>query len=708
MKYSHLLITALLFPLATACDAPLSLTSRPADSAAAVTTVRATLQTGASGQQLQVAEMTSLPAEVRNAREIRAVFDNSTTTYTVVRNADTSLTIPLPAGRSPNSSGIIEGLLTTDLPSTHLIHFDTGALLKFGNPAIRVSPSAQVVQGARLSLSANFTNPEAASAYDFNWFVGSSALGPWTPVSGRAATTTWEPARAGGYFVRLDTVDRRTLASTTYTSPVPLVLVQDSSAIAVTTPANGNVTLGERIELKANIPGAPAEARYLWAAAQSPQGPFAPIAETGATIRWEPTAAGSYYLRLQTVNGDNQTSTYTSSKALVFVAEAEDIIQTAPASGSLTRGQSIDLSTRLEAREGLRLSWSYALSAQGPFTSIPNGEGDQVRWTPQQTGEFFLRVRAFDSASGEERTYTSSRAVVVVSDSDTTFSLSPSPAAVVRGESVRLRLNQELPNGRTIAWQYAASPQGPFQAIPGQGQDVNWSPSQAGSFYLRAEVSGGSLPTATYTSASALVTVSESGNVIQVLPGGATTLGYRLQLRANVPNANERMTYNWAYGLSPVGPWLSAQSLSESVTGPILDWTPTEAGSFYLKVDVSTPDSRDVLSFTTPAAAAFVNEGQPFFRTSPSPANITTNSAVSLSVNYTPAESESVIYAWSAGPSPNGPFTAIGGSLVPQITWQRPGVQGNYHLKVDVISNRTQRALSFVSPTPLVFVGASQ
>lgn len=703
-KIIHVVIAALCSQLIlSACDTPFALNAHVG---AQNDPLRATLVSSSSGQTLRVLQLDKLPAPLRDASEIRAILDNSTATYPVQRNADGTLSIPLPTGRQPDSKGIVE-IMLTDGQKSWLLSFDTGPLLDLADPPIQIGPTQRVVLGTGLDLKAQFADKNTdTSAYTFTWSAASSAQGPWMPISGTESSVRWHPVQAGNYFLRLETRASQSGAVSVFTTPAPVVFVQAPDQIALTDPADGQILAGDEVQLKANIPEAQNAEQYLWAYSQSAVGPFQPIAGQGAELSWEPPVAGSYYLRLQIPQGQ-ELDTYTSSKALVVVSDADDLISTQPASGEVTRGQSLRLQADIPGtEEGTRYLWSFASSPQGSFTAIA-AEGQQIQWLPNQTGEFYMRVRTI-APDGNEKTYTSAKVLVSVRDSDAVFDLQPNPANLVKGQSVILKL-KDVSATRQLNWFYGFSAQRPFQSIPGQGQNLSWSPPLAGSFFLRAEVTGGGEPNATYTSASALVNVTESNSVVSAAPSGAQRMGTRVLLKAQTPEPIDNAIYTWSVGPSPVGPWFPAQTLDSDPTGSQIAWYPGQEGAWYVKVDVARPEGGSVLSFTSPRALVFSNNSRDFFHTNPNPANIGTQGAVELSANFSPPAGELFTYAWSYGPSAQGPFVAMGASSNPNsFTWLKPGVAGSYHIKLDVISNSSGRVISFVSSNPLVFVGESQ
>lgn len=696
----------------SACDVPSSLSTRTPTADAL--TLRAAILTTATGQNLRILDTRPLPDSFQNSTQLQAILDNSNTVYTFERNADGSLSMPLPDGRRPDSEGKIE-LLITNGTQSQLVILDTSPLVNLQSEAIQVTPGNNVTLGTELKLTAQFDADFVAEEYILNWSVATSANGTFQPLSGNQATISWTPTQAGNYFIRLIMQNKATGASSTYTTPAPLIFVNGTDQLLRTLPASGQILTGDRLTLEANFPEAENQTGLLWSFSQSPVGPFQPIAETGQSIRWEPPAAGSYYLRIQVPQADGSLNAYTSSQALVQVSNPDNLVRTQPESGEIIRGEQIQLETTLQdLPEGTEYLWSYSNSAQGPFRAIAS-EGPQIQWTPEETGEFYLRLRTLIPREGselkEEKTYTTSGVEVSVRDTDSTFALSPQPANLLQGQSVTLALANPPATGSTISWAFAPSPQGPFQSISGtggaNGQGLRWSPPAAGNFFLRAEVTRPNGSNRTFTSASALVNVAQSSGVITT-SAGQSNLGQAVRLEANLPEPMGNEIFTWSVSPSPAGPWQIAQSLDSDTGGAQLNWYPPQEGTYYIKTDVYQPTTQEVMSFVSPRALVQVTNQPSFFRTSPEPANIGIQGAVILSANFFTPSVDRFSYAWSRSNAPMGPFTALGGSLESRFNWVQPGIPGNYYIKLDVIAESTRKNVSFTSTNPIVFVGESQ
>lgn len=696
-----LMLTALLL---AACDSPSAL--QVTRSEARPLTLRANLQTASSSlapPTLTILDVDKLPAELLKAQLLEVVFDTSKTRITVTRNPDGTLTFPFRSSRAISGNGSLSVILIGDRSQSYPVQLETGPELALDFPALEFSPAATMTQGGRVTIKARFKQPEKAAEYDFFWSYATSLTGPWQSISGNSERVTWDAVRVGNYFLRLEMRHRQNLSVSSYTTPTAQLRVLDSDRLALTEPASGAVLEGEKITLRANLPeySESQGLRYLWSYAPSPQGPFVPLSAEGVSITWDPPRAGSYYLRLQVLSGQD-TSTYISSQALVQVSPADSVITTQPASGSLVRGEAVTLSTTLPEAPERNYTWFYGLSPQASFSPIP-GSGRSLQWRPTLTGDFYLRLRISDAKTGQTRSYTSSKSLVSVRDSDALFTTVPAPASLRKGESVQLTLNDSAASTNTV-WSYASAAQGPFLPIPATGRSVLWTPPSPGSFYLRAESPRADGSLATWVSANSLVTVSERSDVIFTEPTLANLqLGQPVVLRStlSIPSGS----YSWSYASSPVGPFIPVPSL-ESGSRSAVTWYPTQSGSWYIRLEVTDPATRSTVSFTSEQPLVQVIEKAPFFSTEPADARLATTDDVLIKARFD-AQGRAFNYGWAYSRSAAGPYTPLGGSTLPEYFWNDPVKPvGSYYLRFTATPPDSERSLTYFSRTPLLFVSS--
>lgn len=704
--FSKIIIRSLMVGMLASCDSPSSMQLKMPSTG--LLTLRGNITSAlASGtRSVQISETDRLPAIFQTAKEINVIFDNNKSLIPAIRNLDGSITFPLTQGVQLDSAGNLSMILVADHTFSQSLHLQTGSLFQLAKPPIILSPANQIIKGSSVTLKANLIESNSADKYDFNWYFGASAAGPWTAVSSTGPEVSWEQPTVGNFYIRLDMISRTSQTSSTYVTPGPLFSVQESDQIASLQPASGNIFKGDSIQLKVHLPELKGvKADYLWSYSQSPQGPFQPMTGQGESITWEPPLTGAFYLRIQAL-ANHKTSTYTSSKALVSVADSEELFGREPASGSLVRGESIRLTAALPGTDTSALSyaWFYGFSAQAAFIPIA-GTGKTVSWLPPQTGEFLIRLRTFSPTTQESRTYTTSKAIVSVKDSDDMFITNPKPGNIQKGDQIELSLANATQE--SISWSFATTAQGPFIVIPATGSHIHWTPNGTGSYYIRAEVPDAN-GTQTFTSATPLVVVADRTNVITPQPNpGMIALGQVMSLTAALPQASGNLIYTWYSGASATGPWTAIQSLDDQASQRTISWIPTISGSYFVKVDVSNPDNQSMVSFISSSPLVFVNEEQPFFGTVPAPAKTIKEEPIELTVRFQP-QGRTFNYGWQYSTSSAGPFLGMGGSNEPKLNWKPPkSLTGSFYIRFDATSPGTKRTISFVSKVPLVYISDS-
>ncbi|MBF2052647.1 MAG: hypothetical protein IGS03_04180 [Candidatus Sericytochromatia bacterium] len=688
----HLVLT---LQLLAACDSPSGLSSSPQSSLAAVNVNVSTTNTGLRTVQIPIASL--LPEAIQMASHLAVIFDASNTSVDVQRNADGSLSFPLNTSRSFDSNQELNILMVADRQQTFALKLRSGVPFQLDTPPIAVTPDDTVTLGTRLQLQARIRDDVAADNLTFSWEAATAASGPWQAIAGSQPGVAWEPQQAGAYYIRLRISDQRTQSQSSYISPTPQVYVQRSETIAQTEPPSGRILSGEDLGLKLSLPefaSADENLSVQWFYASSAQGPFQPISSQGREIRWEPPAAGSYFLRARVAQAGS-LSTYTSERAQVVVAAAEDILSVS--SSAILRGESVNLSASLPAVSGASYQWLYSVTPQGPFTAIA-GDALSLSWTPREAGEFYLRLRV--STPERSDTYTSSTRLLSVRDSNEVFSLQPSPANLSKGQSVQLSLNNAP--SEQVNWSYASTPQGPFQPIPNAGSSILWSPPEAGRYYLRASATRPDGSQAEFASASALVFVNEVSVLRSEPAAGSIALGQSVRLRAELPESTQ-LRYSWSFSSTPQGPFQPLPSLDNPGLSSVL-WYPVQAGAYYVRVDVTNPLTQGSFSFTSDEPMVRVNSNQPFFSTDPLNGRIERNDVLRISSRFETG-GRSFNLGWAYSRSSSGPFIPMGGSTAPAFVWDdldKP--VGSYYVRLQATAPGSNNPLTFVSDTPLIFV----
>lgn len=235
----------------------------------------------------------------------------------------------------------------------------------------------------------------------------------------------------------------------------------------------------------------------------------------------------------------------------------------------------------------------------------------------------------------------------------------PSPAFLVRGLKIKLTANTTASTDKyQFTWSYSAGPTGPWQAIPGQGKDVEWTPPMSGNFIVKVDaVDRATQQSFSTTTPSALVFVTDGDEVITSTPtSGSVERGGTVKLTFNRPSGlkGDDLSYAWSAGPSPQGPWTVING-----TGPGLDWQPTNVGSYYIKTEVSSRTTNEVNTFVSPEAVVFVNEGRPIVTANPSTA--LRGDRVGLTLNL-PVTGSVTWFQSRTGAGPGTPWQPMSGN----------------------------------------------
>jgi hypothetical protein len=335
-------------------------------------------------------------------------------------------------------------------------------------------------------------------------------------------------------------------------SPVPF-----GQPPVVTDPSPAFVTRGLDVNLTANTDADLSKYQLTWAVGQSATGPFTAIPGEGKQVKWTPTVAGNYFVKIDVVDRASQATYSTvTPQAVVFVTEGRDVVTTEPASGSIARGASVKLKfnrpTQL-ANADLSYSWSVGASAQGPFTAI-QGNTETVDYLPTNVGNYFVKVDVTNKATGAVNTFTSPQAVVFVSEGQPI--ITPSTTTVERGGKVDLTLNVADPGPGPFTWYYSTNP-GQWVLIPGNGKTNTIIVNPAGSYNFRVDISQATGGVKTFTTTDPVLNVIESHPLIQTDPVNLTVKqGETIPLVLTAAGVDESSyRYVWSYSANPQAGW---------------------------------------------------------------------------------------------------------------------------------------------------------
>lgn len=417
------------------CDSQSHLSATPGGGSASP--VPAILRQSGGAQEVLISDPSTLAPEIRAASNLKVAIAGRL--LDVTRAPNGSLDFAIPAGLTPTESqaGVLSVLFVLDDRQSRLVPLDTGSPIAFASDPVQVSPDVtRVPLGQDVQLTA--ATDASADAYDFAWSFSASADGPWQPIDGSGKQIDWSPSSVGDYYLRIEALDRKRQITHVVVTPTQRLQVIAPDALFTLAPSDGALTRGQAVDLSFALPdGQDASQPHTWYAGTSAQGPWELLTGSGATNHWLPTLPGSYYLRVDTADGQNaRTESFVTTKALVRVNENAPIITASRSAAN--RGDRVDLTLNLPDAGAGPFAW-YDAQQGGAWQPIPGSQAT-VKFLPDQPGAYNFRVD-LPLADGTVRTFTTTQPLVSVAETTPLFSTVPAIANIKPGENVLLTAN---------------------------------------------------------------------------------------------------------------------------------------------------------------------------------------------------------------------------------------------------------------------------
>jgi hypothetical protein len=404
-------------------------------------------------------------------------------------------------------------------------------------------------------------------------------------------------------------MDDRTSQIVTLKTGSPIAFGQPA---VITNPTPAFVTRGLEVSLKANTDADPARYQFTWAAGPSAQGPWQPIPGEGKDVKWRPAASGNYFIKVDAVDrSTQQTYSTVTSQALVFVTEAQGVVTTTPASGTVERGATVKLAFNRPAAltgENLGYAWSASQSPQGPWQTI-SGDGPNVDFLPTGVGGYFFRVDVTNRDTGEVNAFVTPEAEVFVTESRPV--ITPSANTVDRGAKVDLTLNVADPGPGPFTWYYSRTP-GVWTLMGGTDKTNSHIVNEAGSYNFRVDIPQANGGAKQFTTTEPVLNVIEREPLIQTDPINLTIRpGDTVPLVLKAQGIDEsQYRFVWFYSLNPQAGWQTIQF--EDVDDQYLKrfvWetsasvgnftTFVQPGAYYIRVDATERTGTRTYTFTS-------------------------------------------------------------------------------------------------------------
>jgi hypothetical protein len=179
---------------------------------------------------------------------------------------------------------------------------------------------------------------------------------------------------------------------------------------------------------------------------------------------------------------------------------------------------------------------------------------------------------------------------------------------------------------------------------------------------------------------------------------GFIVQGLDVKLHANTQADPAIYQFTWSFSSSAQGPWQPIPGQGKDVS-----WTPPLPGNYFVKVDAVDRTSQQSYSTITSSAVVFVTDTKEVLATDPPSGTVQRGNAITLKFNRPNGlRGTNLSYAWSAGPSPQGPWAVISGNG-PTVSWL-PTATGSSYIKAEVSDKDSGKVNTFISPNAIVFV----
>lgn len=445
--------------------------------------------------------------------------------------------------------------------------------------------TVQTGQEAVLSCTASDDGQPAGAVLQPAWTV-TSAPAAVSLQGASTLTARFVPAVAGSYRLRLNVSDSL-LASTA--DVLVTVQLPPNQAPVVSCPATQSGRVGEEVVLgcTASDDGQPVgvSLQPTWSVVSAP----AAVSLSGASglgLRFVPTAAGSYRLRLNV----SDTLLSTAAEVVVNVSPPPNQAPTVSCPLSLAgqTGQAVSIGCTaaddgLPAGSVLSTSWS-AVSVPTGF-SLGSPSGTSLRLVPTVAGTYRLRLTASDGSLASVADVT-----VTVTDPPLQAPALSCPTALsgVASQSVSLSCTASAQGPAagtplTATWSVVSAPAA-VSFTGGSSLNASFTPSVAGSYRLRLTVSDGRLA----SSADVTVTVDPPPNAAPVVNCPATVTGRTDQTVSLTCTATDdglpagsALSATWSVVSAPTAISLSGgNTVNPSFAAPV-------AGTYRLRLTVS-------------------------------------------------------------------------------------------------------------------------
>ena len=220
----------------------------------------------------------------------------------------------------------------TDNQTNNVSTFISPKALVFVNEANNIFSTnpilANIKRGRFVNVTANI--PGAANKpFQYNWSYSTTPQGPFLPlnnVSGdiKSNTIKWRPASEGSFYVKVDAVNIESQSVVSFTSPNPIVFVNEITPLFTTNPEIARITKDFSVDIMVDLEAS--NSTFAWSYGPSTVGPWFSLGGTTTNkITWDKKTkpTGTYYVKVDIQDSNEKSLTsYVSRSPIIFVDES--------------------------------------------------------------------------------------------------------------------------------------------------------------------------------------------------------------------------------------------------------------------------------------------------------------------------------------------------------------------------------------------------
>jgi gliding motility-associated-like protein len=411
------------------------------------------------------------------------------------------------------------------------------------------SPTASIAEGTNASFCAGgnaVLTAQTDIGTQFQWFIGLTSAGPFSPAAGANMGMTYTATTAGFYVVDVS-------RSGCTRRSAPIQVTQESAPIAaITNMSPTSYCFGSSVALNAqsatgNI--------YQWKYSATAGGVFTNVSGMGANSpSYNASQAGFYQIEVRKVG-----CPLTAISTAIQVTETKAVIQEG-LTASFCKGANVVLNAVAVA--GATYQWQFSTTSGGTYANA-TGTSNTATYTTNVIGFYRVNVTKDGCTHTSDPVNVTEKSATIAQGASTTF---------CRGGSALLIANQ-TGMGLTYAWTFSTTLMGTYAPASGTNNASTYNAGVAG--FYRVTINDGACAN---TSDPISVTESPVQPTALILQGAAAQFCVSGDVILNaLPQVGA--TYLWQYATTVAGVYAPASGTNNQV-----NYTANTAGFYTLRV----------------------------------------------------------------------------------------------------------------------------